>query len=139
MEENDADDDMDLTPEEMAEKQYQDMVSISDKVMDRWREATPEPDQQAIVDRYAETGELNHEGIDAMEASVVQSAFALHAQREVFTPLGLTQAQYNSYVDPADLPALRRALVTGRWDVLREHAQRVASYIHQHGDTNAAD
>jgi hypothetical protein len=49
----------------------------------------------------------------------------------------MTSAQYSTYVDEADMPALRRALVAGDWGTLHRHAQAVAAHIAQHGDSNA--
>lgn len=95
--------------------------------------------RDAAIAEFIETGVLNPEiaQVDEVETAMVEAAFALHAEREVFKPLGLTSAQYSTYVDEADMPALRRALVAGDWGTLHRHAQAVAAHIAQHGDSNA--
>ena len=136
------DDDDDLTPDEKAEakaqKQYDEMVQMSDRALNRWSEAQPVEVQQAVVDAFVETGILDHEaaGMEEIEAQVIEAAYIQHTERNVLKPLGLTLDQWNSYLSDGDAATLRRAVVNGEWSKLQDHAQKVASYIHQHGDVN---
>jgi hypothetical protein len=135
----DEDDKEDLTDDEKAEKQFKQMVEMADRSLDRFNSSASAEVRDAAIAEFIETGVLNHETaqVDEVETAMVEAAFALHAEREVFKPLGLTSAQYSTYVDEADMPALRRALVAGDWGTLHRHAQAVAAHIAQHGDSNA--
>ncbi|PAP92646.1 hypothetical protein [Mesorhizobium wenxiniae] len=132
------DDDKDETEDEKAERQFNEMVAMADRSLNRFNSGPAEV-RDATIAEYIETGVLNPETaqVDEIETTMVEAAFALHAEREVFKPLGLTSAQYSTYVDEADMPALRRALVAGDWGTLHRHAQAVAAHIAQHGDSNA--
>ncbi|WP_287302384.1 hypothetical protein [Mesorhizobium sp.] len=115
------------------------MVEMADRSLDRFNSSASAEVRDAAIAEFIETGVLNHETaqVDEVETAMVEAAFALHAEREVFKPLGLTSAQYSTYIDEADMPALRRALVAGDWGTLHRHAQAVAAHIAQHGDSNA--
>lgn len=139
----------DLTPDELEEwtrdqqdkadqKRLDQFTKMADDTLNRWSEAQPVEVQQAVADAFVETGEIDHNaaGVNEIEAQVVVAAFTQHVERNVLKPLGLASRQFWSYVDEGDYPAFRRAAVKGDWALFHSHAQKVASHIHHHGDTN---
>ncbi|QDB99519.1 hypothetical protein [Mesorhizobium sp. 8] len=132
----DADEDEDGDDElEKAEKLYEEMVAACDQSLNRWKEAATPEVQQAAVDHFAETGELNAElaGVDPIEAEMVHAAFYQYVERNVLKPFGLTVATWQEHIDPAEEPAFRRAMAKGDWALLKHHANRAAAMRREHG------
>jgi hypothetical protein len=125
-------DDEHLTDEEKQQrkeqKDYDQMVRISDDILNRWTEAQPEDARQSVIDSYIETGTLDHTvaGVDEIETTIVQAAFASHVQRQILAPLGMTIDQWSEHIDEAELPDFRRAVVNGDWQLLTDHARATA-------------
>lgn len=137
-EDEQEDDDKELTDDEKAEKQFNEMVGAADKSIDRFNAEAPSEVRDAAIAEFIETGNLNPETaqVNEVETAMVHAAFEAHAERNVFKPLGLTQDQYNSYVSAEDAVTLRQALVAGDWGTLHRHAQAVAAHIAENGDSN---
>lgn len=129
--EQDEDEGEELTDEQKAEKQHNEMSAMADRALNRWAEAQPLEVQQAVVDKYAETGVIDYEaaGVDEVEAVVVEQAFTQRLERAVLGPVGLTLDRWADFIDQAELPAFRMAVVRGDWALLTDHAQRVAAHI----------
>jgi hypothetical protein len=106
-----------------------------DKALDQWREATPVESQQATLDHFAETGEidLGIAGVDQNTADVIIHAFSESFERNALKQAGLTMTTYLDHVDEADEPAIRRLVAQGRWDVLADHAHRIAKARRENG------
>ncbi|TIR05326.1 MAG: hypothetical protein E5X37_27150 [Mesorhizobium sp.] len=81
-----------------------------------------------MIDGYIESGILDHTiaGVDELETTIVEAAFAAHGDRTVLKPLGLTMDQWQEHIDDAELPAFRRAVVEGDWQSLIAHARAAA-------------
>lgn len=130
--EDQADEDDDLTEDEKKarkeQKDYDNMVRMSDSILNRWHEAQPEDARQSVIDSYIETGDLDPTlaGADEVETAIVQSAFAFHVQRQVLGPVGLTLDQWQEHIDEAELPEFRRAVIKGDWQLLIDHARASA-------------
>ncbi|MGX5842873.1 hypothetical protein ACWGTI_19320 [Mesorhizobium sp. ArgA1] len=123
-------DDEELTADQKEEKQHAEFVRMADESLDRFRETHSEPQQQFIVDAYAETGEIptgEAFGIEEVEAAVVETAFRQHLDRNILRQHGLNLQTYFEHVDEADYPALRRAAAKGEWHVFHGHAQAIAA------------
>ena len=58
----------------------------------------------------------------AEQVELVKASYAMFVEDKIAKPLGLTLAQWNSYIDPADLSEFRAMTVRGDWDGLRAHA-----------------
>jgi hypothetical protein len=138
-EDDNKEDKKDETEDEKAERQFKEMAAMADRSLDRFNTNAPSEVRDAAIAEYIDTGTLSHETaqVDEVEVAVVEAAFTQHIERNVLKPVGLTMGQYTSYVDEADMPALRRAVVSGDWSTLHRHAQAVAAHIAQNGDSNA--
>lgn len=114
--------------EKKEQKQYESMVEMSDKILNRWHEAKPEGERQSVIDGYIESGVLDHTvaGVDELETIIVEAAFVAHVDRAVLKPLGLTMDQWQEHIDDAELPAFRRAVIEGDWQSLIAHARAAA-------------
>ncbi|NGO54823.1 hypothetical protein [Allomesorhizobium camelthorni] len=121
----------DETDEEKADKVHNKLSATADEAINRWAETAPLETQQAVVDAYAETGIIDYEraGVDQVEALVVEQAFTQRLERSILTPVGLDLDTWSEFIDQAELPAFRMAVVRGDWALLTDHAQRVAAHI----------
>ncbi len=61
---------------------------------------------------------------------MVAAAFVKTMERDVFSQYGLTHQQWMEHVDEADLPAFRKAAMTGDWQVFHRHAEACAKMRH---------
>jgi hypothetical protein len=128
--ENDGGDDTDddKTAEELEEEAFLWRQGIVDKAMEQWAETTPEDVRQAAFDHFTETGEIDtaKAGIDENMAHAVVYSYAESFERNALKQFGLTLDTYLEHVDETDHPAIRRLVAGARWDVLAEHAHRIA-------------
>ncbi|RJT35255.1 hypothetical protein D3227_21715 [Mesorhizobium waimense] len=126
------DDDQDLDEDQRREKaeqkEYDEMVAASDKVLNDWMAAHPEDARQAVIDSYIEGGEIDAAtaGVQHVEVQIIEASFTKHIERSILSPLGLTMAQWQEHMDEAELPAFRRAVVKGDWQALIDHARAAA-------------
>lgn len=103
-------------------------MQATDKILDQWRVANAPEVQQAAVDMFAETGVLDAEqlGVHPLEVQMVEAAFYQTVERNVLKPFGLSVAEWQEHIDPAEEPAFRRAIAKGDWQTLKRHAQASA-------------
>jgi hypothetical protein len=129
--EGEEDETEELTDEEKATKKHNELSDMADRSLNRWAETAPLETQQAVVDKYAETGIIDHEaaGVDQVEALVVEQAFTARLERAVLGPVGLDLDTWSEFIDQTELPAFRMAVVRGDWALLTDHAQRVAAHL----------
>ncbi|RWP72789.1 hypothetical protein [Mesorhizobium sp.] len=126
------DDDQDLDEDQRREKaeqkEYDEMVATSDKVLNDWMAAHPEDARQEVIDSYIEGGEIDAAtaGVHDVEVQIIEASFTKHIERSILSPLGLTMDQWQEHIDEAELPAFRRAVVKGDWQLLTTHARAAA-------------
>ncbi|MES0166201.1 hypothetical protein NKJ87_09400 [Mesorhizobium sp. M0027] len=131
VEQDDEDQDLDEDQrrKKAEQKEYDEMVATSDKVLNDWTAANPdEGARQAVIDSYIEGGEIDAAtaGVQDVEVQIIEASFTKHIERSILSPLGLTMAQWQEHIDEADLPAFRRAVVKGDWQLLTTHARAAA-------------
>ncbi|RWQ52765.1 hypothetical protein [Mesorhizobium sp.] len=104
------------------------MVSTTDKILGEWTAAQPEEARQAVIDSFIEGGVIDAAaaGVHDVEALIVEASFTKHIERQILGPLGLTMDQWQEHIDEAELPAFRRAVVKGDWQLLTTHARAAA-------------
>ncbi|MER9852242.1 hypothetical protein NKJ55_34150 [Mesorhizobium sp. M0106] len=127
-EDDDPDLDEDQRREKAEQKEYDQMVATSDKVLNDWMASHPEDARQEVIDSYIEGGEIDAAtaGVQDVEVQIIEASFTKHIERSILSPLGLTMAQWQEHIDEADLPAFRRAVVKGDWQLLTTHARAAA-------------
>ncbi|MER9231432.1 hypothetical protein NKI56_04875 [Mesorhizobium sp. M0622] len=130
VEQDDEDQDLDEDQrrEKAEQKEYDEMVAASDKVLNDWMAAHPEDTRQVVIDTFIEGGEIDAAmaGVQDVEVQIIEASFTKHIERSILSPLGLTMAQWQEHMDETELPAFRRAVVKGDWQLLTTHARAAA-------------
>jgi hypothetical protein len=95
-----------------------------------WQLATPDAVRTEAIETYIETDAIpetagvSEEQISAVEAGIRSSMEAL------VQPMGIDTALWSHFVDDADLPAFRKAIMTSDTKTLTDHATRVAEAVY---------
>ena len=123
--------------EELKEALQAEAVQRHGETLDRWEAEQPEEVRAAAIAAYVETDTIDTEatGLSADQVAALEAGFRAHVETTIAKPLGLDLDTWAEFVADEDLPAFRKAVVTGDWELLRGHAESVAEHLRQEAQT----
>ena len=112
-------------------------VKLHGETLDRWEAEQPEEVRAAAITAYVDTDTIDTEatGLSADQVAALEAGFRAHVETTIAKPLGLDLDTWAGFVAEEDLPAFRKAVVMGDWELLRGHAEAVAEHLSREAQT----